>query len=100
MEVDERKGRRTAAQWQQLLERQAQSGQSVEAFCRARAISPASFYRWRRRLSGEPAAVVAAAKGAAAAPAFVDLGALGAGRGGWELEIALGGAVVLRLRGG
>ena len=101
MEGEERKWRRrTASQWRQLLERQAQSGQSVEAFCRGQSVSTASFYRWRRQLSGEPAAVVAAAKSIPAAPPFVDLGALGGGRGGWELEIALGGAVVLRLRGG
>lgn len=100
MEGDERKRqRRTGEQWRQLLERQALSGQSVESFCRVRSISPANFYRWRRRLSGQPAAGVAAAESGQAAPAFVDLGALGSGRGGWELELALGGGVVLRLRG-
>lgn len=101
MEVDERKWRRrSAAQWRQLLERQAQSGQSVDAFCRAQSVSSASFSRWRRRFSDKPAAVEATAKSAAAPPAFVDLGAVGGGRGGWELELALGGGVVLRLRGG
>jgi hypothetical protein len=105
MEGDERKWRRrTASQWRRLLERQAQSGQSVEAFCRDRSISPGSLYRWRRQLSGEPAAIAAAAQSAPAEPAFVDLGALGVGGSGgdrgWELELSLGGGVVLRLRGG
>ena len=44
MRIEERKGRRrTAAQWRQLLERQVQSGQIVEAFCRVQPIAAAPF---------------------------------------------------------
>ena len=95
--------RRGPEQWQQLLRRQADSGQSVVAFCRAEALSPASFYRWRRQLLGlQPAAT------SDAAPAFLDLGQLAGGGGnasddtggaGWELELTLGESVVVRLRG-
>jgi putative transposase len=92
--------RRTADQWKVLLERQAVSGQSIEVFCRNESITTASFYRWRKQLP-ETAGVVEERRGdSSPEPAFVDLGALGSGGGGWELELALGGGVVLRLRGG
>lgn len=93
--------RRTAQQWKVLLERQAGSGQSIEAFCRGESITTASFYRWRKQLSqGTPAPPVSTSTSSPAA-AFVDLGALvGGGAERWELELALGGGVVLRLRGG
>ena len=88
--------RRRPEQWQQLLRRQADSGQSVEAFCRAEALSPASFYRWRRQLVGLQPAAPSDAK-----PAFLDLGELAGfgASGGWELALTLGESVVVRLRG-
>jgi hypothetical protein len=93
--------RRTAGQWKTLLERQAASGQSIEAFCRGESITTASFYRWRKQLSQGMQAPPVSTSTASPAPAFVDLGALGgSGCDGWELELALGGGVVLRLRGG
>jgi transposase-like protein len=36
--------------WQQAVERQARSGDSIAAFCEAEGVSTASFYAWRRRL--------------------------------------------------
>ncbi len=92
--------RRTAGQWKALLERQAVSGQSIEAFCREESITTASFYRWRKQLPKTAGIVEERMSDSSPAPAFVDLGALGNGGGGWELELALGGGVVLRLRGG
>ena len=96
--------RRTPEQWRELLERQAASGQSVEAFCRAESVTTASFYRWRKQLGTQGATVPAPAhEPVSAASSFVDLGTLGDGdgaaSGGWELELALGAGVVLRLRG-
>jgi len=90
--------RRTAEQWKALLERQAASAQSVEAFCRGESITTASFYRWRTRLSETAGAVEVSGGDSSPSPPFVDLGTLGGGR--WELELTLGGGVVLRLRGG
>ena len=90
--------RRTEGQWKALLERQAASGQSIEAFCRGESITTASFYRWRKQLS-ERAGAVEVSRSDSSAP-FVDLGALGGGGDGWELELALGSGVVLRVRGG
>jgi transposase-like protein len=37
-----------------VVEEQASSGMDVEAFCREHDIGRASFYAWRRRLSGAP----------------------------------------------
>jgi putative transposase len=93
--VQGRRRHRSVAQWRALVERHQQSGLDVAAFCRAESVSAASFYRWRRQLAGEvsvPATV-------AAAPRFIELGALGAHRQ-WELELELGAGVVLRLRRG
>ena len=81
--------RRTLGQWKALLERQAASGQSIEAFCREESITTASFYRWRKQLSPTTQAREENSKRSLPAPAFVDLGALGGGSG-WELELALG----------
>ena len=41
--------------WREVLERQAESGLSVAAFCRHESVSAPSFYFWRRRLQ-EPEA--------------------------------------------
>jgi putative transposase len=41
--------------WADRFERFEQSGQSVTEFCKAEAVSPASFYQWRRKLRPEPA---------------------------------------------
>lgn len=90
--------RLSAAQWQAVLERQATSHQTVEAFCRSESISTASFYRWRRMLS-EPADG-ASPRPASATPAFLDLGSLEGARRDRELELHLGDGLVLRLRGG
>jgi hypothetical protein len=93
--------RRTARQWQELLERQTASGQSIEAFCRSESITTASFYRWRKQLSQTQGAEQLDRGETSAPPPFLDLGALGECAGeGWELELLLGGGVVLRLRGG
>jgi len=66
--------RRSQDEWRSLLARFDGSGRGVEAFCRREAISAASFYRWRGRLSegryeeeGGPRPTT---------PAFVDLGTL------------------------
>lgn len=38
--------------WRGVVARQAESGQSVAAFCRQESISAPSFYAWRRKLRG------------------------------------------------
>lgn len=39
--------------WRDVLGRQRRSGLPAAAFCRRHKVSPAVFYRWRRRLAGE-----------------------------------------------
>lgn len=45
-----------AEQWARRLERYAQSGGTVAAFCRAEGVSAPSFYQWKRKLSRDRAA--------------------------------------------
>jgi hypothetical protein len=94
--------RRSRAQWQSLIERAERSPLSVTAFCAAQEVSTASFYLWRKRLSEE--APLPQPEPALGAGEFLDLGVLDADAqredcsGGWDLELALGSGVVLRLR--
>jgi hypothetical protein len=90
--------RRSRAQWQSLIERAERSPLSVSAFCAAQGVSTANFYLWRKRLRAE-----ARPQPTAVAGEFLDLGVLATPRceeraGGWELELTLGGGLVLRLR--
>ena len=85
--------RRTRAQWQEIIEAQARSGQTAKAYCREQAIGLASFYQWRKRLTGgaapaqKPAAqefieleqARAAVSGLAEPPSFEAVLDLGAG---------------------
>ena len=91
--VEGRRRRRGAPQWRALVQRGESSGLSVAAFCRAQAISPASYFRWRERLAQDP--LVAGTPDAA--PKFIDIGTLSQRRV-WDLEIDLGAGIVLRLR--
>ena len=99
----ERAARRSRAQWQSLIERGERSPLGIAAFCRAEGVSTASFYSWRKRLSQAPAHEGGSASGEtqAADATFLDLGALngaGGNAGRWDIELALGEGVVLRLR--
>lgn len=91
------------AQWREYLERQAQSGQSVAAFCRSQGIAAPTFYLWRARLAKSidaPHAHAAAntPRQLEAAP-FIDLGALGntASAAGFDIRLALPGGIVLTI---
>ncbi len=95
MGVGHRKSiRRRDEQWKDILERFDSSGLSVKAFCGAESISTASYYRWRQRLGkvGERAQAIEGAS-------FIELGPL-EGRPAWDIELELGGGLVLRLRRG
>jgi transposase-like protein len=49
-EKGSRRNRGKEQAWRAVLDRQRRSGLSIRAFCRREAISPASFYSWRREL--------------------------------------------------
>lgn len=89
--------RRSQEEWRSLLARFAESGMSIEAFCRSESISGASFYRWRARIGAAlPVAKPTEARGSG----FVDLGVLGArprSLRGVEVKLDLGGGVILHL---
>ena len=91
--------RRSAAQWQALVEQWQQSGQSARQFCREQELGYASFCQWRRRLTqdGDPASEPGTQEAS-----FIDLSSLGpsASSGGWHIVLRLGGGVELTLSQG
>jgi hypothetical protein len=90
-----RRVRRSRAQWGDLLERFATSGQSREEFCREQGLTVSSFDRWRRAL-GKTAAGGRAVTGA---PLFLEVTSPASGAAGsWDVELELGRGVFLRLR--
>lgn len=101
MEQNKRR-RRDANAWREVLERFAGSGLSVPAFCEREGISEGSFYRWRAIVQRGGAtqkrqAVVMAKQTTSAATSFVDLGTLQSGSSRVELKLDLGGGVLLQL---
>ena len=92
--------------WRELFKRFDGGGLTVEAFCQREGLSRSSFNRWRSRLPMRTGAAAATASGASdarqhVAPAFVDLGLLGAAGtrapAGLELRLDLGGGLSLTL---
>ena len=96
------RARRTAAQWQELMEGFERSAQTRGGFCAAHALALSSFDRWRRKLRATPAAV----KEEPPEALFVELKnptqtharPTSAGTGAWEVELELGAGVVVRVR--
>lgn len=43
------------SKWIGLISEQSASGETVEAFCRARGLTTSQFYTWRKRLRGSAA---------------------------------------------
>lgn len=87
--------RRTAEQWQALIDQWQRSGQSMARFCKTQGIGYASFCHWRKRLADDGAAQESPVS-------FVDLGALPptGPRGDWTIVLSLGNGVELRLSQG
>ena len=75
---------RSAAEWQEILNRFAESGRSRAAFCRSEGIAPATFDVWQRKLGAKKAAKKAAREFVEVRPVSV------VGLGGcWQVEIEL-----------
>jgi len=97
------------AAWRSRLQRHAQSGKSIAAFCRDEAVSTASFHIWRAKLAAASGHAANLAKPAA----FIDLGAIRdtasvmsiahppasapAPSAGIDVRIDLGGGIVLTI---
>jgi hypothetical protein len=107
--------RRSKAAWRALIARQAISGETIEAFCRAQGVSRSSFERWRGLLL--PAATAPdvslhsvahhndrpAVSERSAEHCFIDAGEIGLGGNGvkpLEIRLELGGGIVLTIRRG
>ena len=91
--------RRNAEQWQDIIHRFQQSGQTRDAFCAEHTLALSTFSRWRQRLrtlsalpSRSPEAIsfveLPVADDAMGVPSSVD----------WDVELQLGADIVLRLR--
>ena len=96
------RARRTAAQWQELVERFERAGQSRSKFCAAHGLALSTFDLWRRKLRAAPAAVEEDHREALFVeltnPAQTRSSPPSTGTGSWEVELELGAGVVLRLR--
>jgi putative transposase len=107
--------RRSKAAWRALIARQAISGESIEAFCRAQGVSRSSFERWRGLLSPVATAPDSSPHSVAhhndlpavseryAEHRFIDAGEIGLGNSGGEpleIRLELGGGIVLTIRRG
>jgi transposase-like protein len=92
--------RATAQMRRAILARFAESGLSVEAFCRRESISPSSFYRWRS-LQRDPVprelALPRVPSSSGDTGTFVSLGSLQTASASFELRLDLGGGVFLQL---
>jgi hypothetical protein len=91
-----RRIRRSAEQWQQIIDEQAGSGLSQIAFCERKGIALSTFAHWKRRLSS--AVTDSDANDSKRSSPWIDLGALAGSASGWDIELDLGGGVCLRLR--
>lgn len=90
-------------QWRERLERQAQSGQSVAAFCRSEGLAVPTFYWWRaqlaKRIDTPHASAAPGEQRRHEAAPFIDLGALGStdSAASFDIRLALPGGIVLTI---
>ena len=96
------RARRTAAQWQKLIERFEGSGQTRGKFCAAHGLALSTFDLWRRKLHATPAAVAEERPEGLFVelthPTQTQTAPTSSVTGGWEVELELGAGMVLRLR--
>ena len=94
--INGRRVRRSKSEWLALFQEQRRSGLSQLEFCRAHHISTAAFYNARSRLQRAESAM---ATESAALKEFLPLMlSEPTDTGGWDIELSLGGDVVLRIR--
>jgi len=95
--------RRSESAWREIVARQEQSGLTVTAFSEREGLTTASLYGWRVRLRQQAAGkrtspqISKSARAEKAPEEFIDLGAIGASRGRFEVRLDLGGGVLLQL---
>ena len=77
-------------EWQQIIQDQAQSGQSQQTYCKAHGIAYGSFVHWRSK--------VRPTLSKSKSSPFVEIPITPAAEGKWDIKIQLGGSVTMRLR--
>ncbi len=102
-EVMKQRIRRGQKLWEELIIEQENSGLSAKRFCEVKSVGIASFYQWRRRLSGDGPRSMEKKRDVG----FIDMGEMRGSRQalapvqiGLELNLDLGGGVNLTLRRG
>ncbi|MEK7640392.1 MAG: IS66 family insertion sequence element accessory protein TnpB [Patescibacteria group bacterium] len=85
--------RRTAEQWQSILEAYEHSGLTVQDFCAQHKVAYSSFAKWRHKVSTHRPTPMPQAL------SFIELPPMESGLAHtpWRIELELGGGVVLRL---
>ena len=96
--------RRSGSAWREIVTRQEQSGLTVTEFCEQEGLKAASLYGWRVRLRQQQTTGTTTSPTVSnrtgvqkTAEEFIDLGAIGASRGRFEVCLDLGGGVLLQL---
>jgi hypothetical protein len=95
--------RRSQSAWREIVAGQEQSGLTVAEFCEREGLKAASLYGWRARLRPQGAgkrtlpAISKSARAESTSAEFIDLGAIGASPGRFEVRLDLGAGVLLQL---
>ena len=88
--------RLTKQQWHELVKEQAVGSLTREAFCKSRSINKHTFSYWQQKFkSALPPAL------SPATPDFIEIKRPSTGElcaAGWDVELALGKGIILRLR--
>ncbi|MCP4238510.1 MAG: IS66 family insertion sequence element accessory protein TnpB [Aestuariibacter sp.] len=91
--------RRNVGQWQDIIRRFEQSGQTRDAFCAEQSLALSTFSRWRQRLrAGNVSPPESHQEVAFVELSTADVAVAGASSSSWDVELQLGADIVLRLR--
>jgi hypothetical protein len=93
--------RRSATQWQALIDNFETSPLSLTDYCKRNAIASSGFYYWKKRLSQHahtPAPKQPKPFIELIAPNFATQQLTNAETGGWRMELELGHGMILRVR--
>ena len=90
--------KRSRGQWQSLLDDFHRSGLTKVAFCKQRGVATSSLNRWQRMLEGQPEGgnFVDVTEPLSVAP--VSASTRRDSDNAWQVELALGNDIVLRIR--